>query len=109
MECHLLQSKKSSVKNTDEIELSDQQIKLGNILVDTIQKRNIGNEIELTGTLNLNASKIASVSARIMGRIEKLYVKTTGDYVSKGSPLYELYSEELNNARQEYIAAIQRR
>ena len=101
--------KKSSVKNTDEIELSDQQIKLGNILVDTIQKRNIGNEIELTGTLNLNASKIASVSARIMGRIEKLYLKTTGDYVSKGSPLYELYSEELNNARQEYIAAIQRR
>ena len=101
--------KKSSVKNTDDLELSDQQIQLGNILVDTIQKGSISNEIELTGTLNLNASQTASVSARVMGRIEKLYVKTTGDFVAKGSPLYELYSEELNNASQEYIAALQRR
>lgn len=101
--------KKSSVKNTDDIELSDQQIQLGNIIVDTIRKGNIGNEIELTATLNLNASQINSISARVMGRIEKLYVKTTGDYVAKGAPLYELYSEELNNAKQEYIAALQRR
>ena len=105
----LTEVKKSSVKNSDDIELSDQQIQLGNILVDTIQKESIGNEIEFTGTLNLNASQIASVSARVMGRIEKLYVKTTGDYVVKGAPLYELFSEELNNAKQEYVAALQRR
>jgi membrane fusion protein, copper/silver efflux system len=101
--------KKSSVQNTDEIQLSDQQIQLGNIIVDTIQKANIAREIEFTGTLNLNASQMTSVSARVMGRIEKLFVKTTGDYVAKGTPLFELYSEELNNAKQEYIAALQRR
>ena len=100
---------KSSVKNSDDLELSDQQIQLGNILVDTIGKGNISNQIELTGTLKLNASQITSVSARAMGRIEKLYVKTTGDYVAKGSILYELYSEELNNAKQEYVAALQRK
>ena len=76
--------KKSSVKNTDDIELSDQQIQLGNIKVDTIQNGSIDNQIELTGILNLDASKVTSVSARVMGRIEKLYVKTTGDYVAKG-------------------------
>lgn len=96
-------------KNADDIELSDQQIQLGNILVDTIQKGQIGKDVELTGTLNLNASRLTSVSARVMGRIEKLYVKTTGEFVAKGSPLYELYSEELNNAKQEYIAALERR
>ena len=101
--------KKSSVKDTDKIELSDQQVQLGNIIVDTIRKANIGKEIEFSGTLNLDASQIASVSARVMGRLERLYIKTTGDYVEKGSPLYELYSEELNNAKQEYIAALQRR
>ena len=101
--------KKSSVEKTDEIQLSDQQIELGNIIVDTIEKGNISREIEFTGTLNINASQITSVSSRVMGRIEKLFVKTTGDYVAKGSPLYELYSEELNNAKQEYIAALQRR
>lgn len=101
--------KKSSVENSDDIELSDQQIQLGNIVVDTIRKGTIGNQVELTGTLNLDASKLYSVSARVMGRVEKLYVKTTGDYISKGSALYELYSEELNNAKQEYIAALERR
>ena len=100
---------KSSVRNTDDIELNEQQIQLGNIVVDTIGKRKIGREIEFTGTLNLNASQITSVSARAMGRIEKLFIKATGDYVAKGSPLYELYSEDLNNAKQEYIAALQRR
>ena len=97
----LIAVKKSSVTNTDEIELSDQQINLGNIIVDTIHKGSIGNEMELTGTLNLDASQIASVNARVMGRIEKLYVKATGNYVAKGSPLYELYSEELNSAKHE--------
>lgn len=101
--------KKSSVVNADDIELSDQQIQLGNIRTDTISKNNIGNTIELTGTLNMNAAQTASVSARVMGRIERLYVKTTGNYIAKGAPVYEIYSEELNNAKQEYISALQRR
>lgn len=101
--------KKSSVVNADDIELSDQQIQLGNIRTDTIAKSNIGNTIELTGTLNINAAQTASVSARVMGRIERLYVKTTGNYIAKGAPVYEIYSEELNNAKQEYISALQRR
>lgn len=101
--------KRSSVVNADDIELSDQQIQLGNIRTDTIAKSNIGNTTELTGTLNINAAQTASISARVMGRIERLYVKTTGNYIAKGSPVFEIYSEELNNAKQEYISALQRR
>lgn len=101
--------KKSSNINTDEIELSAQQIQLGNIRTDTISEGTIGSTIELTGTLNINAAKTASVNARVMGRVERLYVKTTGNYIAKGVPIYEIYSEELNNAKQEYISAFQRR
>ena len=101
--------KKNSVKQTDDLQLSDQQIQLGNIQTDTIASVNMGDDIVLLGTLNLNGMKTSSISARIMGRVEKLYVKNVGDYVAKGSPLYELYSEELNNAKQEYILALQRR
>lgn len=101
--------KKNSVKQTDDLQLSDQQIQLGNIQIDTIASANMGDDIVLLGTLNLNGMKTSSISARIMGRVEKLYVKNVGDYVAKGSPLYELYSEELNNAKQEYILALQRR
>ena len=100
---------KNSARQSDNLELSDQQIQLGNIQTDTIRTGGIDNEIVLTGILNLDATKTTAVSARVMGRIEKMHVRNVGDYVSKGMPLYELYSEELNNAKQEYKLALQRR
>ena len=93
----------------DEIELSEQQIQLGNIHSDTIRNGTIGDQLILTATLNFDQTKTSSVSARMMGRIEKLYFKNLGDYVKKGSPLYDLYSEELNNAKQEYLLALDRK
>lgn len=98
-----------SNEKKDEVHLSEQQIKLGNIFVDTIRNGSIGDELILTGTLNFDEMKATSISSRTMGRIEKLYFKSLGDKVTKGSPLYDLYSEELNNAKQEYVLAIDRK
>ncbi|MBS1925067.1 MAG: efflux RND transporter periplasmic adaptor subunit [Bacteroidetes bacterium] len=92
----------------DEIMLNDEQIRLGNIQTDTIRNGMIGDKVILTATLNTDESKVNSINARIMGRIDRLYFKNLGDYVSKGAHLYDLYSEELNNAKQEYIVAIEK-
>jgi Cu(I)/Ag(I) efflux system membrane fusion protein len=106
--CHmdLTAVKKSTSTNDDEIQLSDQQIQLGNIHTDTIQSGSIGDKLILTATLNVDQMKTSSVSARVMGRIEKLYFKNLGDYIKKGAALYDLYSEELNNAKQEYLLVL---
>ena len=92
----------------DEIMLNDEQIRLGNIQTDTIRNGIIGDKVILTATLNTDESKVNSINARIMGRIDRLYFKNMGDFVSKGAHLYDLYSEELNNAKQEYIAALEK-
>ena len=92
----------------DEIMLNDEQIRLGNIQTDTIRNGMIGDKVILTATLNTDESKVNSINARIMGRIDRLYFKNLGDYVSKGAHLYDLYSEELNNAKQEYIVAVEK-
>ncbi len=109
--CHmqLTAVKKSKQPNKDEILLSEQQIQLGNIQTDTISTGFIGNQLILTATLNFDQMKANAVSSRITGRIEKLYFKNSGDFVSKGVPLYDLYSEELNNAKQEYLLALDRK
>ena len=109
--CHmkLTAVKKTAAQNTDEIQLSAQQIQLGNITTDTLRSGTIGDQLVLTATLNFDQSKMASVSARVAGRVEKLYFKNLGDYVPKGAPLYDLYSEELNNAKQEYLLALDRK
>ena len=106
--CHmeLTEVKKSNGENKDEILLSRQQIQLGNIQTDTIRPGTIGDRLVLTATLNFDQLKASAVSSRVMGRIEKLYYKSLGDYVKKGAALYELYSEELNNAKQEYLLAL---
>lgn len=109
--CHmeLTQVRKTNGDKKDEIQLSDQQIQLGNILTDTIRTGIIGDQLVLTATLNFDQMKSSSVSSRIMGRIEKLYFKNLGDYVKIGSPLYDLYSEELNNAKQEYLLVLDKK
>ena len=101
--------KKSSGQKRDEIELSEQQISLGNIHADTIRNGRIGDRLVLTATLNIDQMKAVSIGSRMMGRIERLYYKEPGDYVGKGRPLFDIYSEELNNAKQEYILAAERR
>jgi len=100
---------KKSNGNMDEVQLSDQQILLGNIDADTLSTGSIGDQVVLTATLNFDQMKAVSVSSRVMGRIERLYYKTVGDLVPKGAPLYDIYSEDLNNARQEYLLAVERK
>ena len=97
--------KKSKVE-ADELQLSDQQIQLGNISVDTIRTGNIGSQTVLTAVLNFDQTKTSAISSRVMGRVERLYFKNIGDYIRKGDRLYDLYSEELNNAKEEYILAL---
>ncbi len=99
-------AKKKISEKEDEIQLNEQQIQLGNIYTDTIRNGSIGDKLVLTAILNFNQMKASSVSSRVMGRVEKLYFKNLGDYVKKGTPLYDLYSEELNNAKQEYLLAL---
>ena len=109
--CHmqLTPVKKSKTEKDDDILLSEQQIQLGNIQTDTLRIGSIGDQLVLTATLNFDPMKSSSVSSRVMGRIEKLYFKNLGDFVGKGVPLYDLYSEELNNAKQEYLLALDRK
>jgi membrane fusion protein, copper/silver efflux system len=108
--CHmeLTEVHKSQQQHTDEIKLSPEQIQLGNIHVDTIQSISLGNQTVLTGTVSFDQSALDAVSARTSGRIERLYYKNVGDLIPKGARLYDLYSEELNNAQQEYLLILQK-
>ena len=104
----LIQATKSSSADKEGVQLSEQQILLGNIITDTIRSGMIGEQMVLTATLNVDQRKINAVSARVTGRIERLYFKNLGDYVNKGDKLYDIYSEELNNAKQEYVLALEK-
>lgn len=100
---------KKKGEKMDELQLSEQQIQLGNIQTDTILKGTIRDQQVLSATVNFNQQTTQSISARVMGRVDHLYFKNIGDYVQKGQPLYSIYSEELNNAKQELLLALDRK
>jgi len=104
--CHMeLTPIKHNDTEANEISLSKQQIQLGNITTQTISEASSNSDQSYTGVLTINQERIKTISARSMGRIEKLYFKTAGDYVNKGDAVYELYSEDIAIAKQDYALA----
>jgi Cu(I)/Ag(I) efflux system membrane fusion protein len=104
--CHMeLTPIKSNDLEANEISLSKQQIQLGNISTQTIAETQSSLEQNYTGVLTINQEKIKTISARAMGRIEKLYFKTIGEYVKKNDAIYSLYSEDIAIAKQDYFTA----
>jgi Cu(I)/Ag(I) efflux system membrane fusion protein len=104
--CHMTLT---PIKNNDnegnEISLSKQQIRLGNISTQSIVASQSSLSQNYMGTLTINQEKVNSVSSRAMGRIEKLFFKAVGDYVAKNQAVYELYSEDIAIAKQDYLTA----
>jgi len=59
-------------------------------------------EIKVPGRLVFNAEKGKLLSARVSGRVERIF-SFEGASIDVGSPVIELYSPEFNSAQQEFL------
>lgn len=89
----------------DGLMLTDSQMKLANITTQPVSAKPIGQTVVINGRLTVDEQKTEIISSRAGGRIEKLFIKETGQSIRKGDPLYTLYSEELLTLQQEYLLA----
>ncbi|MEJ7780863.1 MAG: efflux RND transporter periplasmic adaptor subunit [Daejeonella sp.] len=69
----------------------------------TPQSREQAHEISLNGIINYDTNNWKSISARVSGRIERLYIKYNYEAVSKGQKIMDIYSPDLVNAQQELL------
>ncbi|MBI2271945.1 MAG: efflux RND transporter periplasmic adaptor subunit [Bacteroidetes bacterium] len=60
-------------------------------------------EITATGTIKYDTREVNTVSARVSGWIEKLYIKYQFQPVSKGERLMDIYSKELLTAQENFL------
>jgi Cu(I)/Ag(I) efflux system membrane fusion protein len=60
-------------------------------------------EFDALGTIAYDTRFVNTISARVSGRIEKLYVKYRYQHVMKGERLMEIYSPELLTTEQELL------
>ncbi len=104
--CHMqmIKVKKHQLK-AGEIRLSSQQQELANIRLDTIGTRRTSTELTLEGSVTIDQDRSSAIAARVSGRITGLDVRAPGEMIERGAPLYSIYSEDLNAAQAEYLAA----
>lgn len=87
------------------IKLSKRAQKLAEVRTTKVKRGEARLEISLYGKLEFDESRVAHITARTPGRIERLFLDFTGVSVKKGDHMVELYSPELVTAQQELIQA----
>ena len=65
----------------------------------------LASELTLNGTLAIDETRQTTITNRVPGYLEKLYVSAPGQTVQAGAPLYEIYSQELIALVEELHAA----
>ncbi|SHM32964.1 efflux RND transporter periplasmic adaptor subunit [Flavobacterium saccharophilum] len=79
---------------------------VGNYQTETVKETAISSEVNLPGTVIYDPNSSVNISARISGRIEKMYVNYKYQRVAKGQKIFELYSPELLTEQQNFIYLI---
>jgi membrane fusion protein, copper/silver efflux system len=89
-----------------QVELTPLKVRMGRIATSPVEYRMLAREIRTVGIVDYDITKVARVSARVEGRLDKLFVNFVGQRVNKGDPLYWIYSPNLLVAQQELLSAI---
>ncbi|MCG3165017.1 MAG: Cation efflux system protein CusB [Bacteroidia bacterium] len=86
------------------ITLDKRQQLLAGIETDTVKFRTIIPASTILGTVAIDEEQVTTISSRVKGRIDKLYIKTSGEYIRKGNPVYSIYSEKLFADENEFLS-----
>ena len=77
-----------------------------NVKLTAVEEKNLSSLVITNGVLKSNEKTDYIVTTRVNGWIEKLYVNYTGEKVTKGEKLIDIYSPELVAAQQELLTAL---
>ena len=92
--------------NANEIKMTENAMALANIQTSVVGQGQMGdNSLKLSGKIRPNEESNAVQVTYFGGRIEQLYVNSTGERVGAGQRLATIYSPELVAAQQELLTA----
>ncbi|ELR73107.1 Putative Co/Zn/Cd efflux system membrane fusion protein [Fulvivirga imtechensis AK7] len=92
--------------NAMAVSMTETAVKLANVQTMQVGTAAVEKAIRLNGTVVPDEKLVKSQSAHVSGRVEQLFVNTTGEYVQKGQRLASIYSPELIAAQQELLQTL---
>ena len=87
------------------IVMTEEAIKFASIQTIIVGSMSGNTSLRLFGKVKPNESSITTEAAHVPGRIEKLFVNTTGETVKRGQIIAKIYSPELVTAQKELLEA----
>ncbi len=91
------------------VALSAAAIRATGVSTAPVVREQLVHEIRAVGEIAADETRLERVSARVAGRVEKLWTNFTGQPVRRGAPLYSLYSPDLVASEREYLLALENR
>src|SRR5262245_55111458 len=86
----------------------DEQATIG-VETTEVKHREIRNELIVPARVAEPETGIGTISARISGRIDKLFLNITGESVSRGQPVASIYSPDVFATAEEFRLALENR
>jgi Cu(I)/Ag(I) efflux system membrane fusion protein len=102
----------NSTSDTDTVKgvsLNQKQMVMANISTVKADIHEFSAQTLAAGEVSWDERRVFRVSARVAGRIERLYVGFTGAQVANGQPLFDVYSPDLVAAQKTAHCLIQNR
>jgi RND family efflux transporter MFP subunit len=87
------------------VQVGAERVKLAGIQSATAVHETISHPVRAAGIVVPDETRVRRVQAKIEGWIEKLHTNFTGQVVTKGEPLLEIYSPDLVATQREYLLA----
>ncbi len=88
------------------VELTGDEQKAAAVQISEVRHQRLTTEISVFGRVEEPESRLSTISARVAGRVDKLYLQYTGQNVQRGQAIVEIYSPELLSASEEYKLAL---
>ncbi len=94
-----------SANPVNTVELSPEEEKAIGLRTALVKRRRAETVLMTVGRVEEAETRLATISARVGGRIDRLFVDFTGQNVRRGQPIAEIYSPEVVSSAEEYRLA----
>jgi Cu(I)/Ag(I) efflux system membrane fusion protein len=88
------------------VQISPERQQLIGVKIGTVEMKSLEKVIRTVGRIDYDEKRLVTISPKIGGWIEELYVDFTGKFVQQGEPLLSIYSPELVSTQEEYLLAL---
>jgi Cu(I)/Ag(I) efflux system membrane fusion protein len=89
------------------VTISPERLQTIGVKYEQVTRRPLEKAIRTVGRVAVDERRLAKVTIKFHGWIEKLLVSATGDHVKKGQMLFTIYSPDLVASQEEYLLALQ--